>query len=205
MSPRIVIEDLAHPVGSITLRADRLELQANRLYVVHGPNGAGKSTLLRIIAGLLAPARGRIDRDGVRVTLVHQHPYFFRGTLRYNVEFGLHARGTPRRERDHLVEQALKTLGLGVLADRPARALSGGEQQRAALARALVLRPEVLLLDEPTANLDTDGHSLLRALLARFRSEGGPTVVWATPLPPPDGLADHVLCVDAGLVKTKDV
>ena len=201
MRPRILIEDLVHPVGSITLRADRLELEANRLYIVRGPNGAGKSTLLRIIAGLLAPAQGRIDRNGVRVTLVQQQPYFFRGTLRYNVEFGLHATGTPRRERERLVEQALKALGLGMLADRSARALSGGEQQRAAFARALVLRPEVLLLDEPTANLDTDGHRLLHAVLARFRSEGEPTVVWATPLPPPDGLAGHVLCVDAGLVK----
>lgn len=201
MRPRILIEDLAHPVGSISLRADRLELEAGRLYIVRGPNGAGKSTLLRIIAGLLGPARGRIERNGARVTLVHQHPYFFRGTLRYNVEFGLHARGTPRREREHLVEEALQALGLGMLSNRSARALSGGEQQRAAFARALVLRPEVLLLDEPTANLDADGHGLMRALLARFRSEGEPTVVWATPLPPPDGLADHVLCVDAGLVK----
>jgi tungstate transport system ATP-binding protein len=201
MSPRVLIEDLVHPVGSITLRADRLEFEASRLYVVHGPNGAGKSTLLRIIAGILAPARGRIDRNGARVTLVQQHPYFFRGTLRYNVEFGLHARGTPRREREHLVEEALNALGLGMLADRSARALSGGEQQRAAFARALVLRPQVLLLDEPTANLDADGHGLLRALLARFRSEGEPIVVWATPLPPPDGLAGHVLCVDDGLVK----
>ena len=188
-------------MGNITLRAEQLVLEANRLYVVHGPNGAGKSTLLRIIAGLVAPARGRIARNGVRVTLVQQHPYFFRGTLRYNVEFGLHARGTPRREREHLVEEALNALGLGMLADRPARALSGGEQQRAAFARALVLRPEVLLLDEPTANLDADGRSLLRALLARFRSEGEPTVVWSTPLPPPDELAGHVLCIDAGLVK----
>jgi ABC-type sulfate/molybdate transport systems ATPase subunit len=111
MRPRILIEDLAHPIGSISLRADRVELEAGRLYVVRGPNGAGKSTLLRIIAGLLAPARGRIERNGARVTLVHQHPYFFRGTLRHNVAFGLHARGTPRREREHLVEEALQALG----------------------------------------------------------------------------------------------
>ena len=201
MSPRILVEDLVHPVGSITVRAHRLALEANRLYVVHGANGAGKSTLLRIIAGLLAPARGRVDRNGARITLVQQQPYFFRGTLRYNVEFGLRARGTPRREREHLVEEALTALGLETLADRSARALSGGEQQRAAFARALVLRPEVLLLDEPTANLDADGHGLLRALLARFRSEGEPTVVWATPLPPPDDLAGDVLRVDAGLVE----
>jgi tungstate transport system ATP-binding protein len=201
MTAHIVIEGLEHTVGSVTLRADRLALEAGRLYVLHGPNGAGKSTLLRIMAGLIVPARGRVARNGVPVTLVHQQPYLFRGSLRRNVAFGLHARRIPRGECARLVDNALRSVGLELLAERSARTLSGGEQQRAALARALVLRPKVLLLDEPTANLDVEGQRVLRSLLDQFRSEGDPTIVWATPILPPDGLADRLLRIAAGAVE----
>jgi tungstate transport system ATP-binding protein len=201
MSPHVVIEGLEHPVGSVTLRADRLALEAGRLYVLHGPNGAGKSTLLRIMAGLIVPARGRVARNGAPVTLVHQQPYLFRGSLRRNVSFGLHARRIPPGERARLVDNALRSVGLELLAERSARTLSGGEQQRAALARALVLRPRVLLLDEPTANLDVEGQKVLRSLLDQFRSEGDPVIVWATPVLPADGLADRLLRISAGAVE----
>lgn len=201
MSPHIVIEDLEHSVGSVTLRAGRIALEAGRLYVLQGPNGAGKSTLLRIMAGLIVPARGRVARNGAPVTLVHQQPYLFRGSLRRNVSFGLHARRIPRRDCARLVDSALRSVGLELLAERSARTLSGGEQQRAALARALVLRPRVLLLDEPTANLDVEGQKVLRSLLDQFRSEGDPTIVWATPVPPADGLADRLLSIAAGAVE----
>jgi tungstate transport system ATP-binding protein len=201
VSPHIVIEDLAHTVGSVTLRADRLALEAGRLYVLHGPNGAGKSTLLRIMAGLIVPARGRVVRNGGPVTLVHQQPYLFRGSLRRNVSFGLHATRIPRGEWARLVDNALRSVGLELLAERSARTLSGGEQQRAALARALVLRPRVLLLDEPTANLDVEGQQVLRSLLDQFRSEGDPTIVWATPVLPAEGLADRMLRITAGAVE----
>ena len=201
MSANIVIEGLEHAVGSVTLRADRLVLEAGRLYVLHGPNGAGKSTLLRIMAGLIVPARGRVARNGAPVTLVHQQPYLFRGSLRRNVSFGLRARGIPRGECARLVDNALRSMGLELLAERSAQMLSGGEQQRAALARALVLRPSVLLLDEPTANLDMEGQKVLRSLLDQFRSEGDPTIVWATPVLPADGLADRLLRITAGAVE----
>jgi tungstate transport system ATP-binding protein len=200
MSPYLVIEGLEHPVGNVTLRADRLALEPGRLYVLHGPNGAGKSTLLRIMAGLLVPARGRVARNGASVTLVHQQPYLFRGTVRRNVSFGLHATRIPRAACVPLVDDALRSVGLELLAERSARTLSGGEQQRAALARALVIRPSVLLLDEPTANLDVEGQALLRSLLDRFRSEGDPTIVWATPVLPADGLADQLLRITDGAV-----
>jgi tungstate transport system ATP-binding protein len=201
MSPHIVIEGLEHTVGSVTLRAERLAFEAGRLYVLHGPNGAGKSTLLKIMAGLIVPARGRVDRSGVPVTLVHQQPYLFRGSVRRNVAFGLHARRIPRAERARLVDSALSSVGLDALAERSARTLSGGEQQRAALARALVIRPRVLLLDEPTANLDAEGQDVLRSLLQQFRAQGDPTIVWATPVLPPDGLADRLLRITAGAVE----
>jgi len=201
MSPRIVIEGLEHPVGNVTLRADRLALDAGQIYVLHGPNGAGKSTLLKIIAGLVVPARGRVARNAAPITLVHQQPYLFRGTLRRNVAFGLHARRIPRGECARLVDNALRCMGLELLAERSAQMLSGGEQQRAALARALVLRPSVLLLDEPTANLDMEGQKVLRSLLDQFRSEGDPTIVWATPVLPADGLADRLLRITAGAVE----
>ena len=201
MSAHIVIEGLEHTVGSVTLRADRLALEAGRLYVLHGPNGAGKSTLLRIMAGLIVPARGRVVRNHAPVTLVHQQPYLFRGSVRRNVSFGLHARRIPRGECARLVDNALRSVGLELLAERSARTLSGGEQQRAALARALVLRPSVLLLDEPTANLDVEGQQVLRSLLHQFRSEGDPTIVWATPVLPADGLGDRLLRITAGAIE----
>jgi tungstate transport system ATP-binding protein len=167
--------------GRPLLRIPQLVLDAGSSYVLSGDNGAGKSTLLRILAGL-EPAQVerfafegnplQLDRLPVQVRkqigFVHQHPYMFSSSALTNVEYGLRVRGIPRNRRERLAHEALVWAGMAELADAPAQRLSGGEQQRVALARVKVLLPRVYLLDEPTANLDADGRRRVIDLIAQL-------------------------------------
>ncbi|MBP2682608.1 MAG: transporter ATP-binding protein [Deltaproteobacteria bacterium] len=180
--------------GSTTvLNIEDLTILEGRLYTLIGANGAGKSTLLNILAFLLPPTAGEIYYDGRRVdwsrgsleekrkkvTLLHQSPYLFGGTVFANVAFGLKARGIPKEEQQRLVEKALDVVGLREFGERKARELSGGEAQRVAMARALVLSPKVFLLDEPLANIDRETAGLLEDVIASLPSLGT-TVVMTT-------------------------
>jgi len=170
--PLLVIEALRKQFGARTvLDITGLALHAGRSYALTGDNGAGKTTLLRILAGLeraeLVRARYRgLDVDlraypeGLRrdVIYVHQHPYLFRTSVEDNIGYGLRVRGTPRREREILVHEAIAWARVGHLLDAPVHKLSAGEKQRVALARARVLKPRLFLLDEPTANLDSESR-----------------------------------------------
>jgi tungstate transport system ATP-binding protein len=170
--PLLVIEALRKQFGARTvLDVAGLALHAGRSYALTGDNGAGKTTLLRIMAGLepaeLARARYReldvdlcaypawLRRD---VIYVHQHPYLFRTSVQDNIGYGLRVRGTPRLERELLVHEAVAWARVGHLLDAPVHKLSAGEKQRVALARARVLKPRLFLLDEPTANLDSESR-----------------------------------------------
>ena len=162
------------------LAIDDLVIARGRLHTLTGANGAGKSTLLSILAFLSPPTEGEVryagervdwDRDTVsglrrRVTLLHQSPYLFGGTVRANVAFGLNARGIKGDQQRRIVAEALETVGLRGFGERKARELSGGEAQRVAMARALALSPEVLLLDEPFANIDRETAAALEAVIA---------------------------------------
>ena len=175
------------------LEIDSLTIAAGRLYTLTGPNGAGKSTLLGILAFLSPPTEGEVyyagervdwDRGSVenrrrKVTLLHQSPYLFGGTVRANVAFGLKARGIRREEQRRIVDEALDSVGLRGFGERKARELSGGEAQRVALARALALKPDVLLLDEPLANIDRESAVLLETVIASLPARGT-TVVMTT-------------------------
>jgi len=162
---------------------DALQLAAGERYALTGENGAGKSTLLRILAGLETPAAGA-GRYGSRhfnwnpypdwlrreVIYVHQQPYLFHTSVADNIAYGLRARGVERGERERQVAEAIGWARLEHLLGTPPQKLSGGEKQRVALARAWVLAPKVLLLDEPTANLDAESRQQTLALVREFCS-----------------------------------
>ncbi len=200
--------------SSVVLDIDELTIGEGRLYTLAGANGAGKSTLLDILAFLSPPTAGEIFYAGTRVdwnhgsveeprrkvTLLHQSPYLFEGTVHANVAFGLRARGTPKEDRQRTVEKALAVVGLQGFGDRKARELSGGETQRVAMARALALKPEVLLLDEPLANIDRETTGLLETVIASLPAQGT-TVVMTTHDPQhPNRLNGESILLEGGKV-----
>jgi tungstate transport system ATP-binding protein len=186
--------------SNVVLDIEELTIGEGRLYTLIGANGAGKSTLLNILAFLSPPTTGEIFYTGNqvdwnhgsveelrrKVTLLHQTPYVFEGTVHANVAFGLKARGIPEEERRPIVEKALDIVGLQGFGDRKARELSGGETQRVAMARALALKPDVLLLDEPLANIDRETSGLLETVIASLPAQGT-TVVMTTHNPDHSG------------------
>ncbi len=157
----LVLDGVSLQVGATTI-LDRLSLAITpgAPTLIVGPNGSGKTSLLRLLMGLAAPTAGRVSWGGrteskpVRRAILFQRPVMLRRTAAANVAYALAQAGTPRNERAVRVGVLLERVGLFDLAQRPARKLSGGEQQRLALARALARDPEILLLDEPTASLD---------------------------------------------------
>lgn len=176
----------------VVLEVPTLDLQANTVTAVLGPNGAGKSTLLEALACLLLPARGTLHYDGTLLTpgnatllarrlgYVAQQPYLFERSVRANVTLGLRLRGASRVEAGQRADAMLERFGLAPLAGVRARELSGGEAQKLALARTLVLSPEVLLLDEPFTALDAAAAADLRALLRNPRALGARAIVFST-------------------------
>jgi ABC-type Fe3+/spermidine/putrescine transport system ATPase subunit len=168
-----------------------LSVPAGALVALLGPSGCGKTTTLRMIAGLAAPDRGDIRTDGVSVlalppehretTLVFQHPTLFPHLdVAANVGFGLKMRGVSMRETAARVHAALAQVQLAGYERRRIGQLSGGQQERVALARALVTRPRLLLLDEPLSSLDPSLRDEMRALIARLHAEQGITTVLVT-------------------------
>ena len=186
--------------ADFTLRAPALELRTGEVVALLGPNGAGKSTLLQILAGLLRPERGVLEgKDRQDTALVFQHPLLLRGTVHHNVALGLWARGLSRRERAKRVAVALERAGIGHLAERPSRRLSGGEVRRVALARAFATEPRILLLDEPFDDLDLAGREALVLDLRRTIAATGMAVALVThDLRQALLLADHIAVLEGG-------
>ena len=173
--------------------------------MILGPNGAGKSLLLRLCHGLLLPSKGVIEwaeSDLARVrqqqAMVFQRPVLLRRSVAANAHFGLRLRGVPRRRRRHMVAEALRQGGLAHVANRAARVLSGGEQQRLALVRAWTLQPQVLFLDEPTAHLDPAATRTVEAMLKQFHESGTKLIMTTHDLGQARRLADEVIFLHCG-------
>jgi tungstate transport system ATP-binding protein len=204
----LALEELSFAAGGRTI-IDRvsLDIEAGPSTIILGANGAGKSVLMRLMHGLLAPSAGAVRwRDnGARASrraqaMVFQRPVMLRRSALANVLYALKAVGTPRAEREPLAFEALESVGLAGLAHRPARVLSGGEQQRLALARAWALHPEVLFLDEPTASLDPSSTREIETVIRAFDAAGTKIVMATHNLGQARRLGDEVIYLHAGRV-----
>jgi ABC-type lipoprotein export system ATPase subunit len=197
--------------GRAILDGVSVNAQASRLLAISGPSGAGKSSLLALLGGLIAPSAGSVTLDDdpvkagdeavrLRITMVLQgYGLVSALTARENVAITLQARRVSRDDVRRRTEEALADVGLAEVADHLIEDMSGGQQQRVAVARALVARPDVLLADEPTAELDAENRERIVDLLVRL-GRAGAIVVIASHDPDVVGRCDDVLELDAGKV-----
>ncbi|RLB72889.1 MAG: ABC transporter ATP-binding protein [Deltaproteobacteria bacterium] len=209
------LKDIEHSLGeNFCLKIQQLNIDRDKIHVVSGPNGAGKSTLLRILALLLKLQQGTLFFSGQpvdpsacnqlslrrKITLVEQSPYLLQESVSSNLAFGLKVRRVRRAEREQRIAEILPLVGLADFSHRPIKGLSGGEVQRVALARALVLNPEILLLDEPTANIDHDSLPGFEQLL-RSLARNGMTIIMSTHDPAQvERLNGNLIRIQNGLV-----
>jgi tungstate transport system ATP-binding protein len=182
-----------------------LEIGAGPRTIILGPNGAGKSVLMRLCHGLLRPSAGAViwrgAANGARPrgqAMVFQRPVMLRRSALANIIYGLKLAGIAPGERVLRARDVLEVVGLLHVAERPARVLSGGEQQRLALARAWALNPEVLFLDEPTANLDPGAARDIESIIAAIHASGTKIIMTTHNLGQARRLGDEILFLHAG-------
>ncbi len=187
------------------LKNINLGIKRGEIFAMIGPSGAGKTTLLRILNLFEKPLCGTLIFNGIsldsgktgslrrRMSLLFQTPSVFNGSVFDNVAYGLKVRGFDKKAIEKKVEEALNTVGLPGMGKEKARMLSGGEAQRMAFARAIVYDPEILLLDEPTSNLDPANVANIEEIIKRIRDERGTTILIATHnIPQVRRIADRV-------------
>jgi tungstate transport system ATP-binding protein len=207
----LALEDVSFAVdGKRLIKNVNCVFERELCTVIVGPNGAGKSLLLRLCHGLVRPSEGRIAWQGadgrdprLHQAMVFQRPVMLRRSVAANVDYALALRGFPKAERRAIVHDALEWTGLSHLADNPARVLSGGEQQRLALARVWALNPEVLFLDEPTASLDPAATHSIEELIAAIHAAGTRIVMTTHDLGQAKRMADEVIFMHRGRLLEK--
>jgi tungstate transport system ATP-binding protein len=185
-----------------------IEVAGNGTLVLIGPNGAGKSLLVRVLAGLIEPTAGRVTWAGhapdrrrtPKVGFVFQRPVLLRRSALANVEYALAVAGVRRAERAARAHAALARANIAHLAPSPARVLSGGEQQLLSIARALATEPEIMIFDEPTANLDPAATTAIEGLIRTVRAEGKRVVLISHDLGQVRRLADEVAFLHHGRI-----
>ena len=204
----LTLSNLSYASGGQSIIAGvSLTIEAGPSTIILGANGAGKSVLMRLMHGLLDPTGGTVrwsEADGAslrrRQAMVFQRPVMLRRSALANVLYALDIAGVPAAERDAQALAALDEVGLRGVAHRPARVLSGGEQQRLALARAWALHPEVLFLDEPTANLDPAAVREIETVIKAFDAAGTKIVMATHNLGQARRLGDEVIYLQSGRV-----
>ena len=214
MSEPICYRELRQRIdGRPLFDIDELLLQPGECVALSGRNGAGKSTLMRVMAGIETAVSMTLHQQGrirsgkaarqwvrARVIYVHQHPYLFDRPVADNIGYGLRCQGIVGEQAAQRVDEALDWAGLGHLRKRNAREVSGGERQRLALARARVLRPQLLLLDEPTANLDRPARQQTWAMIEKLTGDGVGVLLSTHEYPAVASLcARHLLLADGRL------
>ena len=193
------------------LRNVDISLYPGKCILLSGNNGSGKTTLLKIIAGLETPSRAEIEFSGKshswksairsirrEIIYLHQQPYLLSGTVESNVSYGLRFTHLNRKQLRESVKEALEWAGLADVAKQQAKTLSGGVQQRVAFTRAWILKPKVLLLDEPMANMDIESREQACDLLKRMKSEGMSIVITSHDTNIFDGLIDSHFSLSDG-------
>ena len=196
------------------LRVEHFVVQSGSVTAVIGANGCGKTTLFKVINGLIGPYKGSVRFQGQEITTqaglelmrqgsiyVHQKPYAFRERVSDNVLYVLKVRQVPVNDRERRLTESLQAVGMTHLAMRQAHALSGGERQRLALARALALEPELILMDEPTSNIDPESVRLIEGAIQGAQRKGTAVLLSTHNLATAYRIADVVFPMDAGSVK----
>ncbi len=202
--------------GKIVLDVDNLNFQEGKIYAIVGPNGSGKTTLLNILNLLEKPDEGQIffydqeitnksNSDTLdirrRMTLVNQDPFLLHSTVYDNIAYGLKVRSIPSKVQKSRIRSALNVVGLSAFKDRKVNQLSGGEAQRVVISRALVIEPEVLFLDEPTANIDHKHIDVVERIIKKIKKEIKTTVIFTThDLSQAYRLADEVISLLDGKI-----
>ena len=202
--------------GSQILCGVDLSLYPGKCILLSGKNGVGKTTLLKIIAGLEIPDLAKIEFSGkincwnkavrsVRKEIIylHQHPIMFSSTVESNVAFGLRFTSLNRKQRRESVEEALEWAGLMNVAKKQAKTLSGGIQQRVAFTRARIMKPKVLLLDEPMANMDYESREQTYQLLVRMKLAGMSLVITSHFMQYFEGIVDQHFQLKNGVLELK--
>jgi tungstate transport system ATP-binding protein len=203
------LEAVAFTASGRDLVADLdLVVERGETTVLLGPNGAGKSVLLRLAHGLMTPSRGRViwaNGEGTTIgrrrhAMVFQKPVMLRRSARANLTHALAAAGVGWRKRHAAATETLEHFRLAHLAHRPARLMSGGEQQRLAIARAWALDPELLFLDEPTSQLDPAATRVIEEMLAQLAAEGRTLVMASHDLGQARRLASRIVFMNGGRI-----